>query len=409
LLTNPNRTLRKVRPYDGIALFWRMLHQFPNVAGYCRAFIDHVLVTDRAIKAAKADNDVDQARADKAAERMRRAWAQVHNRAIVLACLLMGRFFGYARAEKVWRFDEVVGEWIQDLYDVSQEFWIFDDEDREWLVTTLQPQGTEVDPARFIHFQWGSADTKYGDPDLGYVHTDLWKMQQLEAKALKRIEDNDSVVIVHCPKHIVGAKRTALENAYAEEFDRVIIVPSNEELVRTEMPTLSLSASGAAARPEYEGVAIYETRVQTFLLGAPQTGRKSLGTGKLEDVRQDVWNDKTPIASSSLDQVLTAGWAQSYCAANMADLPPQLRPRFESDTVEVTQGLSGVAAQNATAVAFALGANQITADVAVELWTAIGISQPRARAMAESTVRERAKLAAQPVNPTVTQPVEEAA
>ena len=219
-------------------------------------------------------------------------------------------------------------------------------------------------------------------------------MQQLNAKALKRIEDNESVVIVHCPANITGKRRQDLENSYAEEFDRVIVVPTNEAVVRTEMPTLSLSASGAAARPEYEGIAIYETWVQTFLLGAPQTGRQQLGTGKVEHIRQDVWNDKTPIASAALDQTLTDGWMQSYCAANIADLEAELRPRFESDTVEVAEGLSGIAAQISLNTAVMLGANQIVPEVAVETWGAIGLSAPRAKAMSDATVKARGTLAA---------------
>jgi hypothetical protein len=101
-LANPDRTLVKFGTSDGIGLYTRVLHQFANVAGYCKAWIDHVLVTDRAIKPATSEDPAEQTLADEAAERMRKAWARVRNRSIVLQKLLTGRFYGFARAEKVW-------------------------------------------------------------------------------------------------------------------------------------------------------------------------------------------------------------------------------------------------------------------------------------------------------------------
>jgi hypothetical protein len=387
-LTNPDRTLVKFGTSDGIGLYTRVLHQFANVAGYCKAWIDHVLVTDRAIKPATSEDPEEQKLADEAAERMRKAWARVRNRSIVLQKLLTGRFYGFARAEKVWRFDEVVGEYIQDLYDVDQEFWRFDDEGREFLITSLNPAGIEVDPERFIHFQWGSADTKYGSGDLSLVYRALWTIQQLETMALRRIEDNESTVIVHTPRTFSKGERGDLETAYAEEYQKVILVPTDEMTVRTELPTMNITTSGAAGRQEYQAIEFYERWIQTLLLGAPQTGNKSMGTGKLEDTRKEVWDDKTPFGSAALDACLTTGWGDAYCRMNLASLSPKLRPRFESDTTEVTQGLGGLAASTAADVADRLAKRQITATVAVELWTAIGISQVRAKAMADSTLKE---------------------
>lgn len=396
-LANPDKTIQKFGTCDGIGLYTRVLHQFANVAGYCKAWIDHVLVTDRAIKAAAASTPEDQARADEAAERARRAWSRVRNRSIALQKLLTGRFYGFARAEKVWRFDEVVGEYIQDLYDVDQEHWRFDDEGNAYLITSQDQAGMLVDPDRFIHFQWGSADTLYGDGDLSKVYVALWKIQQLEGMALRRIEDNESTVIVHVPRTILGAERTALENAYAEEYQKVILVPTDEAKVSTELPTMNITTSGAAGRQEYVAIEFYERWIQTLLLGAPQTGNKQLGTGKVEETRKEVWDDKTPLGSAALDQCLSEGWLDSYCRMNLADLPAGLRPRFESDSSNVTEGLSGVAAQRAMEAGLALAANQLTALFAEEIISSVGIARPRAKAMADSIVKERGNLTTAPV------------
>lgn len=387
---NPDPTLFGKR--EGIALYARILRQCPKVAGYCRAWVDHVLVTERSVRAAKAATPELQAKADAAAERMARAWAQVQNQAVVLPQMLMSRFFGFARIEMVWRYDDVVKEWIPEIYDVDQRYWLFDDDGRPYLVTATNPNGVLMDETRFMRCQWGTADTEYGLGDLSFVYTDIWKSQKLDELALRRIEDSDPCVIVHVPADMDPTARKNLEDSYEEDYQKVTIVPSNEMLVRTEIPNLSVTTSGTAARQEYEGIQQYDTAIQTFLLGAPQTGSKQLGTGKVEGIRQEVWSDKTPQGSAALDRWLNEGWRQAYCDVNLADLPRELRPVFSSDSTEITQGLSGIAAQIATNIAIQLGAGQITATVAIDLWTAIGIAPARAKAMADSTVKERATL-----------------
>lgn len=405
-LVNSDPTLVQHSRGRGIGLYTLILHQFANVAGFAQAWVDHVLVTMPSIKSAKASNPEDQTLADEARDRAERAWVHVTNRIIVLQKLLFGRFYGFSRAEKVARFDEAVGEWIPDLYDVPQEVWSFDDEGREFMIDSLNPTGVEVDPSKFIHFQWGSADSKYGSGALSEVHLPLWKIQKLETMALQRIEDSESTVIVHVPREIVGDERTDLEQAYADEFRKVILVPSNEAITRTELPTLSVTTSASAGRQEYEGVRFYERWIQTHLLGAPQTGDKSLGTGKLEDVRQGVWDDKTPIGRSALDQCMTDGWMSTYCNWNLPDLPMDLRPRFESDAVEITDGLSGAAAEAARGIGLDLVAERITSEMAVELWSGLGIPRARAQVMADSAVRQRENLAvvAAPAVTTAPQP-----
>lgn len=393
-LPNPDPTIRKFGTRDGVGIYTRVLRQFANVAGYCQAYVDHVLINDPVVKAARAENDADQIVADAAARRAGRAWLQVRNRTIVLQKLLYGRFYGFARAEKVARFDEVINEWIPDLYDVPQEYWLFDDDGREFLVDSLTPGGVEVDPSKFVHFQWGTADTKYGEGALSGAYLALYKIQKLEEMALQRIEDNESVVIVHVPTHIQGDEFEDLKAAYAEEFRKVIMVPApSEQVVRTETPTIAVTTSGASGRQEYEGARFYERWVQTHLLGAPQTGDKSLGTGKVEETRKDVWNDKTPIGRITLDYTLTQGWMQTYCDWNMPDVPTHLRPHFESDAGEITEGLTGAAATELRLMARDLVANLVTTTVAVEHWTGLGLSKARAQAMADSIVKERSSLA----------------
>lgn len=406
-LSNSDPTLIKFASRDGIGLYTRILHQFANVAGYCQAWCDHVLVTDRAIKPAVVTDDEGgekQKLADAAADRARKAWARVANQTITMQRLLMGRFYGFSRAEKVAQFDDIIREWIPVLFDVPQESWLFDDDGRDFLVTSDTPNGIEVDCAKFIHFQWGSADTKYGKGDLSYVYLSLWKIQKLETMALQRIEDNESTVIVHIPTNITGPERDDLENAYADEFRKVITVPApNEQIVRTEMPTLSVTSAGVTGRQEYDAIRFHERWVQTMLLGAPQTGDKSLGTGKLEDTRKAIWDDKTPLGSLALDQTLNAGWMATYCDWNLADLPPELRPRFESDSTSIVEGLAGAQARTYLEICTALAAKLITSIAAEEGFAAIGIPRAKAKAIADSIVSERDSLepVPQPVPPAV--------
>lgn len=401
-LSNNDPTIEKFSNGRGIGLYTQILHQFANVAGYCQAWVDHILVTDRVIKPAKGKDAAEQEIADAAATRAQLAWASVGNRSIVLQKLLMGRFYGFARAEKVPVYIEVLGEWVPFFYDVPQESWRFDDDGREYLVTTDAPNGAEIDPSRFIHFQWGSADSKYGKGDLSYVYLSLWKIQKLETMALQRIEDSESTVIVHVPRGIVGDQRTALENAYAEEFRKTIFVPSEEGQVRTELPTQNIAAAGATARQEYEAIRFHERWVQTMLLGAPQTGDKALGTGKLEDTRKAIWDDKSPIGSAALDQCLTVGWLSTYCDWNMADLPRELRPRFESDSTDIAEGLAGLGALEARNIALDLSAKKITPTIAIELWGALGLPRARAQAMSDSILKERDTL--DPAKPEASTP-----
>jgi hypothetical protein len=393
-LPNNDPTLIKFAGGRGINLYTGILHQFANVAGYCQAWVDHILIQDRTFKPAKALTPEDQAIADFAAQRAQRAWGRVKNRAIVLQKLLMGRFYGFARAEMVARYDEVIGEWIPDLYDVEQEAWVFDDDGGEFLVTSGSMSGVEVDPSKFVHFQWGSADTKYGKGDLSYVYLSLWKIQKLETIALQRIEDNESTIVVHIPKGFDAPDRTDTENAFAEEYRRVIVVPTEESMVKTEQPTQAVTTSGVTGRPEYESIRFHERWVQTMLLGAPQTGDKMLGTGKVEETRKTIWDDKTPLGSSGLDQTITESWLARYCDWNMADVRADLRPRCESDSADIAEGLSGDKATEARNIALDLVANRIPMLVAVELWSALGIGRARAQAIGESIVKERDSLVA---------------
>lgn len=395
-LPNYDPTLLKFACGRGIGLYTLVLRQFANVAGYCQAWVDHVLVTEPTIKAAKGNTPEEQIIADEAAARALKAWPRVRNRIIAMQKLLYGRFYGFSRAEKVARFDEVVSEWIPDLYDVPQENWSFDDDGRAFLVSAADSQGVEVDPNKFIHSQWGSADTMYGEGALSSVYLALWKIQKLETMALQRTEDNESTVIVHVPKHISGPDRAELETSYSEEYRKVILVPSEGTKVETELPTMNLTTSGAAGRQEYEAIRFYERWIQTHLLGAPQTGDKSLGTGKLEETRKGVWDDKTPLARAALCEDLTQGWMQTYCDWNLADVPLHLRPRFDSDSTDIAEGLTGIQAQEARNVALDLAAKRVTATVALELFGALGIARPRAQAMVDSIIKEREGLNALP-------------
>lgn len=390
-LANPDQTLQK-HGHGRISLYGTILHVFPDVAGYCRAWVDHLLTNELAIKPAKAMNPADQPKADDAAERMKKAFAQVRNRLIVIQQLPLGRFFGFARAEKVARFDEIVKEWIPDLYDVDQEFWKFDVDGNDYLVTQSRPEGIPVDPYKFVHFQWGTSDTKYGHGDLSFIYSTLWKIQQLETILLRRIEDNESTVIVHVPRNFGKEDRDKTRSAFEEHYDRVISLPSDGTKAEIDTPEMSLISSGATGRPEEERIQAYERRVQIKILGAPQTGNKQLGTGKVEETRKAVWDDKTPLGLAAIDQCLNEGWRDTYCGWNMADLPVELWPRFESDASDITEGLTGIQVENARNIALDFSAKRITATVAIELWTSLGMPRARAQSMADSIGKERDDL-----------------
>ncbi|HXG58123.1 MAG TPA: DUF935 family protein [Thermoanaerobaculia bacterium] len=370
--------------------------------------MEHTLSNEITIKPAKAASADDQPRADDAAERMKKAWARVRNAAVVLQSLLMGEYYGFARAEMVARFDEVVKEWIPDLYDVDQEAWLFHDDGRSFVITTQNPQGIEVDDAKFVHFQSGSADTKYGYGRFAYLYTVVWKIQQLEDYALQAIEDfGRPLPIVHIPRGWDEPEKAAFEAALDKTLRNYLSAPTNDLKASVDMPTGSMSSSGAAGRQEFEAIGRYETWIQVLLLGAPQTGNKSLGTGKLEETRRAVWDDKTPLHLSALDNCLNGSWRDTYCRWNLADLPVELWPRFESDSTSVSDGLTGIQAQTATDVLVKLGAQQITATAAVELLSALGLPRARAVAMVESTVKERESLRTVVTAPSGSAPVDE--
>jgi hypothetical protein len=392
-LLNPDLTLRKFGTRDGIGLYDRILQQFPFITGYCEQWVDHVLATDRQIKPAKADTPDRQALADAAAVRAQRAWGRVQNRVIVLRSLLMGRFYGFATAEKVLRYDPVVQEWIEDLYDVPQNAWTFGDDGRDFLHTTFQPFGFPVERTKFLHFQWGSADTKYGAGELSRAYRVLFCIQQIEEYGMQAVEDYSRLIaIAHVPRSYSKEDRAKYIASVSDQYRYYVTAPTDETKAYIELPTINVTSQGAAGRQEYEVVRFYERWLQILLLGAPQTQDKALGTGKLEDTRKDIWHDKTPLGSSALDQCLTEGWLDSYYDRNMADLPVELRGRFDSDSAELSAGISGPAAQNATDIGIKLAANQLTATFATEMLIAIGIPRVRATAMVDSIMKERDNL-----------------
>lgn len=399
-LPNPDPTLKKFSSADGIGLYNRVLHQFSFVAGYCAQWIEHVLVTDRVIKAASVDEPERQAIAEDAARRARRAWLRVRHPEISLPKALWMRFFGFARAEKVLRFDPVIQEWIEDLYDVPQDAWLFDDVGREFLKTTGKPFGFEVNPGKFIHFQWGSSDTKYGEGDLSKVYLALWKMQQIEEYGLQAVEDYSKlIVIAHIPRGYDQDDRKKFIAGVAAQYRYYVTAATDEAKPSIELPGVNVTATGMAGRQEYEVLRFYERWIQILLLGAPQTQDKALGTGKLEETRKDIWEDKTPLGSSALDRFLTTGWLDPYCDRNLADVPLDLRPRFESDPGTIISGLAGSQARIYMDICIALAANQITTTAAEEGFAGLGIPRARAAAIAASIVKERSSLTAAPVVP----------
>jgi hypothetical protein len=440
-LPNPDQTLRRFAGHRRIGLYTLMLQEFAFLAGYCSAWVDHVLVTERVVKPAKSDDPDLQKKADDAAVRAAMAWARVQNRIIVLRKLLMGRFYGFSRAEKVWRFDPVVKEWIEDLFDVPWEAWLFGDSaqaaraaaqatdsvygqtwlsasepatakgpTQDYLITVIAPLGVPVDPSKFVHFQWGSADTRYGQGDLSEVYIALWHIQKIQELGLQAVEDwSRLIAIVHIPSGFSTTQRAEAVAAVAEQYRFYVTVPTDLSDVKVETPNGNVTQNAGAGRQEFEVILFYERWIQIRMLGAPQTQGKAIGTGKVEGVRQDIWEDKTPLGSSALDQCLTVQWLDSYCDMNLADLPVELRPRFESDPTEVIDGRQAVVVLD---VGVKLAARQITAKYAAEVLCAIGIPRMRANAMVESIIQERDELLAvsppgTPVPPVPADPQQE--
>jgi hypothetical protein len=396
-LPNFDPTLLNYGSRYGIGLYTRLIQQFAFIGGYCAQWIDHVLAIDRVIKPADTGDPKTQKVADQAAVRARKAWARAKNRVIVLQKLLYGRFYGFARAERVWRFDRVVKEWIPDLYDVPQEAWMFDDAGNDFLVTDVAPRGTLVDSNRFLHFQWGSADSKYGAGDLSEVYLALWYIQKIQEFGLQAVEDYSHLIaIVHMPRWYDAPQRQKAIESVKEQYRYYVVVPSDETKLSVELPTMNVTSQGTAGRQEYEVIRFYERWIQIRLLGAPQTQDKaSSGNGKLEEMRQGIHDDKRPLGSSALDQCLTEGWLDPYCDVNMADLPMELRPRFESDSADVK--LTGPEAAMYLNICRALVAKAITATAAEEGFAALGISRSRAKAIADSIVSERDGLTVEPL------------
>jgi hypothetical protein len=398
-LPQPDELLNRYsKGRDGMnrtGLLTRVMQQFPNIAGWCGEWCESVLEIERVIQAAKASTPEDQAIADAAALRMKNAWERMGTSYIALTNILMGRFYGFARCEIVPTFDTTLGEWIPWLYDVPQEAWLFGDDGRAFLVTMLNFVGLEVDPSRFLKFTWGSVDTDYGAGVLSKGYVPSWKIQALENLLMQAIEDNNApCTAVGIPRSI--QKQNEIDDIKAQARDswgNVIFYPTDSTQLEIKREA-AVAASGQTGKAETSGIELYERWIQTLIFGAPQTGNRSLGTGKVEDVRQSVWSHGTTAASNMLDLCLTEQWGARYCDWNLSDVPPALRPSFKSTSINIAAGLSGPAAQNARDIALNLAREEITATVAVELWTALGISPARARAMADSTIAERKSLRA---------------
>jgi hypothetical protein len=404
-LPNPDPTLKKFGGCRRIGIYSLILQEFSFVGGHCTQWVDHVLVTERQIKAATSDDPKKQEIADGAAKRAAAAWARVANQAIVLQKLLMGRYYGFSRAEKVWVFDEVVKEWIQDLYDVPWESWNFDDAYNDFLITWSNPYGIPVDPKKFIHFQWGSADTKYGQGDFSEIYLTLWKIQKIEELAIAALEDwSRLIAIVHIPNGFTKDQRAKAIAGVKDQYRYYFTVPTNEDEVKVDTPNGNVTANGQAGRQELNGVEFYERWVQLRLLGAPQTGSKGgAGNGKLDEIRKEIWDDKTPSASAYLDKLLTEQWLCDYCDVNLADVPLELRPRFESDSGEITSGLNGAQIVAYATLCADLAASRTTQTAAEEGFASLGITRARAKAIADSIVKERDSLVK--VDPTPRQQV----
>jgi hypothetical protein len=426
-LPNPDPTLLKFSPSrDGIYLYDKIIQQFAFVGGYMAQWIDRVLVTDRCIKPACVDDPslteeqraAQQAIADRAAARASRAWKRVRNASIVLQKLLTARFFGFARAEKVWRLDPIVKEWIPELYDVPQRAWGFDDDGNDFLFTTTDYIGKKVDSSKFIHLQWGSADTKYGAGILSEIYLALWFIQQIQEFGLAAVEDYSKLIaIVHIPRSFEKKERTDAIAAAKDQYRYVVTSPTDAETMSIELPSQNVTANGTAGRQEYEVIRFYERWIQIRMLGAPQTQDKGgSGNGKLDEIRSDIWDDKTPYGSQAIDQVLTEQWLYDYMAMNLADVPVELWPRFESDP-EIDQALSAGQVTAVVDICTKLVAQQITAEVAIELIAGVGVPRQRAKSMVEGTMKQLANLkpvapapiAAPPMPPQDKQPTDQPA
>lgn len=405
-LPNPDPTILKFGGCRRIGIYSLILQEFSFVGGHCTQWIDHVLVTERQVKPATSDDPAKQEIADSAAKRAAAAWARVTNKSIVLPKLMMGRYYGFSRAEKVWTFDEVLKEWIQQVYDVPWESWNFDDAYQDFLITWGNPYGMPVDSKKFIHFQWGSADTKYGQGDFSEIYLTLWKIQKIEELAIQALEDwSKLIAIVHIPKDMSKPDREKAIAGVKEQYRFYFTVPTEEAEVKVDTPNGGVTANGMAGSQEFNGVEFYERWVQLRLLGAPQTGAKSgSGNGKLDEIRKEIWDDKTPSASAYLDQLLTEQWLYDYCDVNLADVPLDLRPRFESDSGEITSGLNGAQIVAYSALCADLAANRTTQTAAEEGFAGLGITRARAKAIAESIVKERATLVKVDPKPAGTPP-----
>ncbi|HUF09470.1 MAG TPA: hypothetical protein VMO47_09130 [Rhodothermales bacterium] len=382
-MENPDEVLKQFGQWEGIGFYFRMLRQFAFLGGPINQRIDEVVAADRLI----VPGDKNSATSVQMAADARRVWAKVRGKGLILRKLLMAMFVGYHPVEKVWDIDTETGLLAPlGLFDVPPVNVRFGPNGEEFFLAMNRPRG-ELIPARKVFYsRWGSMWTPYGEGELKDVYLVTWYLQQLIRFGLEAIEQlGRPIPIIYIPRGSTKEEIDEYEQAVAAQYKFYLTMPSDETRVKVEFAGANIAAGGAAGRSEMEWCRYLETHAYVRLLNTAQTqDRGGAGNGKLEEVRNDVKNLKTPSASDALDEWLNDGWMRDLSEVNWGDQPEQMWPRFESDAAEIGAGLVGVQAANATNTLLRYRAGHLTAEAATGIIASLGVPDSRAERWVQS-------------------------
>jgi hypothetical protein len=381
--------------YESVGGYFRVMRQFGFVMMPINQRIDDVVSVERAILPGDPNDDTSIELADAA----RRVYDSIPNRETIRRRIHIGEFVGYSPIEKVFEKHDPTGLIAPTkLYDIPPQNVRFDQDGSPRVITDYNFTGIPVDPRKLMIFTWGSVLSRYGDAELKYVYPLVFIYQQLLDFGLESVEQSGRPFpVVYIPRSYSPDEIAETKKHVSEQFKTFMTMWTDESRARVEPFGASIAAGGQAGRAEQEWLRYIETQVQSVLLNTSQTAdRGGSGNGKLEEVRAGVKGNKTAVASDAEDECWNTQWLADICEMNWSHIPRELWPRFKSDATEITQGLTGIAAERAELGLLRLAANQLPDTAVEELITAVGIPRGRARKMVSSVVEKRASLAPAP-------------
>lgn len=368
-----------------------MMRQFGFLGGPINQRIDPVVALERQIVAGDPDNAVSVQMMKDA----RRWWADVRDKELILRKLLMGQFIGFGPVEKVFGVHGSTGLIAPtELYDLPAQNVRFDVDEKPLLRTETNWRGIPVPDRKLLMFRWGSNWTPYGEGELQDVYMATWYMQTILDFGMEALEQlGRPIPLALIPRNYKKEERDDFIKDVEGQYRFFLTAKTDESKPSLEFAGQSAAAGGNAGRSENEWLRYIENWVYVRLLNTAQTqDRGGSGNGKLEEQRSNIKSDKTTLASSALDQCLTA-LLEDVGELNWANQPRELWPRFKSNVEDVKQGgLTGVQLQQVNNAMLQLAARQITATVAEKICVSAGMPRSEAAEMVASTLKERDQL-----------------